>query len=272
MASRIFKLRWPAVCVVCGTSLPAGSRARWDAITRTVTCEVCAESKAQGGGGESTRSELDRGQAGASIAREYQRRKRNRESRTRKTHPWIGGLLLALRGTPQHESAFHQGDLGEKAVAAYLEKHTARGPVIILHNRRMPGSRGDIDHLAIAPTGVFVIDAKNVKGKVRVAKPLLGGAKLLIAGRNRTKFIDGLDRQVHAVRGVLTASGHPDVPVQGVLCFTTADLPLLGTPKMRGHLLLRRKALAKRINKQGPLQPSTIDALAHALAAALPSA
>ncbi len=276
MASLILKLRWPAVCVVCGTALPAGSRARWDATTRTMTCAACVESsaepKARAGAAESTQSALDRGQAGASIAREYQRRKRNRESRTRETHPWIGGLLLALRGTPQHESAFHQGDLGEKAVAAYLEKHTARGSAIILHNRRMPGGRGDIDHLAIAPTGVFVIDAKAIKGKVRVQRPLFGKPKLCVSGRDRTKLIDGLDRQVHAVRGALTASGHPDVWVQGVLCFTTADLPLLGTPKMRGHLLIHRRALAKRINKQGPLQPPTIDAIARTLAAALPSA
>jgi hypothetical protein len=276
MASRMLNLRRPAVCVVCDTALPAGSRARWDDTTRTVTCAACVESsaepKAQAGVRESTQSALDRGQPGASIAREYQRRKRNREIRTRETHPWIGGLLLALRGTPQHESAFHQGDLGEKAVAAYLEQHTARGPAIILHNRRMPGGRGDIDHLAIASTGVFVVDAKAIKGKVRVQRTLFGKPKLRVSERDRTKLIDGLDRQVHAVRGALTRSGHPDVPVQGVLCFTTADLPLLGTPKMRGHLLIHRRALAKRINKQGPLAPPTIDALAHTLAAALPPA
>ncbi len=284
MASRILNLRWPAVCVVCGTALPAGTRARWDETTRTVTCAACVESsaeqrvtpsaepKAQGAGAGSTPSELERGQAGASLAREYQRRKRNRESRIRKTHPWIGGLLLALRGTPQHESAFHQGDLGEKAIAAYVEQHTARGPAIILHNRRMPGGHGDIDHLAIASSGVFVIDAKAIKGKVRVQRPLFGKPKLRVSGRDRTKLIDGLDRQVLAVRRALTASGQPDVPVQGVLCFTIAELPLLGTPKMRGHLLIHRRALAKRINKPGRLQPLTIDALAHTLAAALPPA
>jgi hypothetical protein len=272
----MLNLRWPAVCVVCGTALPAGSRARWDAMTRTMTCAACVESGAepiaQAGAGESTQPALERGQAGASIAREYQRRKRNRESRTRKTHPWIGGLLLALRGTPQHESAFHQGDLGEKAVATYLEKHTASGPAIILHNRRMPGGRGDIDHLAIASTGVFVVDAKAIKGKVRVQRPLFGKPKLRVSGRDRTKLIDGLDRQVHAVRSALAASGHADVWVQGVLCFTTADLPFFGSPKMRGYLLLRRRALAKKISKQGSLQPPMIDALARTLAAAFPPA
>jgi hypothetical protein len=218
------------------------------------------------------RSKLDRGQPGASVAREHRRRKTMREVRTREAHPWIGGLLLALRNSPRHESAFHRGELGEQAVAAYLEKRTARGSTVLLHDRHMPGGYGNIDHLAIAPSGVFVIDAKNIKGKVRVANPLFRAAKLMVRGRDRTKLIDGLDRQIHAVRRALTASGHPGVPVQGVLCFVSADLPLFGTLNMRGHCLLNRRALARRLNKNGPLQPPTIDLIAHALAAALPSA
>jgi hypothetical protein len=55
------------------------------------------------------------------------------------------------------------------------------------------------------------------------------------------------------------------------LCFTTADLPL-GTLKMRGHLLLYRKALAKRLDADGPLQLAAIDTLAHTLVVALPPA
>jgi hypothetical protein len=206
------------------------------------------------------------------VAREHQRRKSNREARTREAHPRIGGLLLALRDTPQHESAFRRGEVGEKAVAESLEQRTAHGPAVILHDRRMPRGRGNIDHLAVAPTGVFVIDAKDIKGKARIAKPLFGTARLLIAGRNRTKLIDGLDHQVSVVRGALDDNGHPDVPVQGVLCFTKTDLPLLGTLKMRRHLLLYRKALAQRLDANGPLESAAIDALAHTLAEALPPA
>jgi Nuclease-related domain len=221
---------------------------------------------------EATLPEIDRGQPGASVAREYQRRKSNREARTREAHPRIGGLLLALREPPQHESAFHRGDLGEKAVGASLEERTADGPAVLLHDRRMPGGHGNIDHLAVASTGVFVIDAKDIKGSVRIARPVFRAEKLLISGRNRTKLVDGLDRQVAVVQAALDDNGHPDVPVQGVLCFTKADLPLLGTLKIRGHLLLYRKALAKRLNADGPLQPPAIDALARVLAVALPPA
>ncbi len=272
MASRMLKLRRPDVCVVCGATLSAGTWASWDASARKVTCVACQRTTAGRAAAETTQPELDRGRPAASVAREYQRRKLGRETRTRETHPRIGRVLLALRGAPRHEWAFRRGELGEKAVAATLERRTARGPAVILHDRRMPGGRGNIDHLAVAPVGVFVIDAKAIRGKVRVVGSLFGATRLVINGRDRTKLIDGLDRQVSAVRDALAAGGHPDVPVQGVLCFTTADLPMLGTQKMRGHLLLHPRALAKRLNTSGPMQSSAIELLARALAAALPPA
>lgn len=268
----MLKLRRPDVCIVCSSELPAGSQAWWDAVTRTVTCATCRETTAEPIVAGMLQTELDRGRPGASVAREHQRRKSNREIRTREAHPWIGGLLLALRGAPRHETAFRRGELGEKAVAASLEQGTKHGPAIVLHDRRMPRGYGNIDHLVIAPTGVFVIDAKDIKGKVRVQNRLFGAAKLMIAGRNRTKLIDGLDRQVSAVRRALAGNNHADVAVQGVLCFTKADLPLLGTLKMRGHLLLHRRALVKRLNASGPLGSSAIDTLARTLAVAFPPA
>jgi hypothetical protein len=205
------------------------------------------------------------------VAREYERRKRNRELRTREDHPRIGGFLLAVRGAPQHERAFHSGEIGEREVAAALERRTADGPTILLHDRRMPGGYGNIDHLAIAPTGVFVIDAKNIKGKVRVANPMFGPSRLMVSGHNRTRLIDGLERQVSVVQRALSACGQ-EIPVRGVLCFTSAELPLLGTLRMRGHLLVHCKALARRLNAKGPLEPPAIDTLAHSLAKALPPA
>jgi nuclease-like protein len=179
---------------------------------------------------------------------------------------------LALNGEPQHQRAFHIGDLGEKAVAEALEQNTAGTPTVILKNRRLPNRRGDIDFLAIAPSGVFVIDAKAVKGKVRVEKRWFASPRLRVSGRDRTKFIDGLDRQVAAVQEVLGGERPEAVSVQGVLCFTEADLPLLGKATMRGHLLLYRKSLVARVNAPGPLSAAAIERIARRLALALPPA
>jgi hypothetical protein len=41
------------------------------------------------------------------------------------------------------------------------------------------------------------------------------------------------------------------------------------THEMRGHLLLDRKALAKRLNADGSLDDTTIDAIPHCIAVAL---
>lgn len=214
---------------------------------------------------------LDHGQAGASAEREYARRKQLREARTRASHPLLGGLLLALREPPHHEYAFHEGSLGEQAVARWLSRRAADSGAMLLHDRRMPGGRGNIDHLAVAPGGVFVIDAKNHKGKVRIARRLFGKPRLFVSGRDRTKLLDGLDRQVSAVRGALSRD-HSEVQVCGVLCFPNADLPLFGPREMRGHMLLGPKSLAKRVNTPGSLSADAVQALTRRLASEFPPA
>jgi hypothetical protein len=281
------RLRRDDVCCACTGALVKGTEAYWDADARTVTCLGClptspetnASSPPQPVVPRSERTadpapqpELDRGRPGASAAREHRRRRANREARTRRRHPLLGGLLLAMSNSPQHESAWQTGRRGEEQVGLSLERRTANGPAMILHDRRMPGGYGNIDHLAIAPRGVFVIDAKAVKGKVRIAQSLFGKPKLMIAGRNRTKLVDGLDRQVDAVRRALVEDGCGDVPVHGVLCFTKADLPLLRPCQIRGHRLHYCRATARKLNRSGHYGRDVIDQIARRLAVAFPPA
>lgn len=266
MSSRPLILRRDDRCVVCDLGVAAGTRARWDAATRAVTCESCAARVMDEPPGPEV---LDRGTAGASAGREHDRRKTGREARIRSAHPRLGSVMLGLSDEPQHQRAWDQGRRGEEAVAEALERRTAESPTVLLHDRRLPRSRANVDHIAIAPSGLYVIDTKDVTGRVTVHTPLFGRPKLLVQGRDRTTLIDGLDRQVAAITEVLVGK---DVPVRGVLCFTRADLPLLGTTQVRGHLLLRRKALAKRLNADGPLGAAEIEALARRIAAAMPAA
>lgn len=265
--SKKLKLRRPDVCVMCGASLPRGVEAWWDRDRRVVTCTRCHNSRAPSV--PPPNAAPARGTPGASLDREYQRRKTIREARIRNRHPRIGGLLLALGDEPQHQRAFDQGGRSEQHVAHYLEKRTARSPTMLLHNRRMPGGRGDIDHIAICPTGIYVIDAKAVKGKVKIATPLFGKAKLLINGRDHTSFLDGLDRQIAAVRTILHSTGHRDIPIHGAICFTKANLPFLMTQKMRGYLLTYTRALARRLNRPGKLDEPSLRELTQLLAARL---
>jgi hypothetical protein len=210
------------------------------------------------------------GTAGASARREHDRRKARREDAVRAKHPRIGALLLALKEPPAHERRWAHGAGGEEMVAAALDAR-CRPEVAVLHDRRTPGARANIDHIAIAPSGVWVVDTKRYKGKIQVAKPLFGPAKLKIAGRDQTKLVAALIRQVElvapAVAGVL-----PDVPVRGAFCFVEGELPLLGTPSVNGILLLHRRSLAKRLNADGQLTVEHIAAITAALAGRFPPA
>jgi Nuclease-related domain len=295
MPSRVMTLRRDGACCQCRVALPKGTRAFWDAGARTVTCLDCvdascgarrrspqhaddaecepvSERRPTTAPAPARQPEPDRGRAGASAAREHRRRRAGREARVQRQHPHVGRLLLAIGRAPQHESAWEIGSHGEEQVGRSLDRRTAKSPAIVLHDRRMPASKANIDHLAVAPRGVFVIDAKAIKGKVRITRPLFGKPRLTIARRNQTKLIDGLDRQVDAVRRALARHGHDEVPVLGILCFTMADLPLLGAGKIRGHRLYYGRATARALNRSGPLAPEAIAAIAAELEVSFPRA
>jgi len=190
----------------------------------------------------------------------------------REAHPRTAVLRLSLSRPPQRETAFRSGELGELAVGGLLDKRAAKGPLIALHDRGMPRRRGNIDHIAIAPTGVYVIDAKQYSGKVRTEDLGFRGVRLMIAERDRTKLLEGLARQLAVVRHALDSHDHADVPLHGVLCFTTGDLPRFKALEIQKHLLLTRRGLGKRLDRDGCLESPVIEQVAHALAVALPPA
>lgn len=212
--------------------------------------------------------DIDLGVAGASARREGKRRQANRERRTREKHPRIGGALLLLRDIPSHERVWGIGAEGEEATAAYLAKKCPDATV--LHDRRVPGKKSNIDHIAVVPSGVYVIDSKRYKNKrVRVANPLLGSSKLMVDGSDCTKLADGLVAQVELVTTLLADS---TVPVHGTFCFVDADLPLVGGLSLRGLHIHGPRGLAKRLKREGPLSTARVHAIARSLATALPRA
>lgn len=221
-------------------------------------------------------SGIDLGTPGGSARREYERRRANREAKTRERHPRIGGLLLRARSAPVSERAWDTGAAGEEALGAHLAK-TCPG-VIVLHDRRMPGSRANIDHLAVAPSGVFVIDAKRYKGKIEVRQPFFGDPRLVISGRDKTKLVEGLVRQREAARSSL-AESIPEMPVHACFCFLNpagqaggSSLPLLRTLNIDGIPLFYPRRLSKRLNSPGALTTVSLQEVAQLLAGHFPSA
>jgi hypothetical protein len=200
--------------------------------------------------------------AGASARREHDRRRAARERAARERHPLVGGLLLRLIAAPAHERAWERGAEGEERAGARLERLLAGSGVILLHDRRLTGSRANIDHLAVGPGGVTVIDTKRLAGKVEV-RGRGQRAQLRVGGRDRTKLLDGVERQLAMVKSAVRG-----VEVRAALCFVDPDgLPWLGRLEPRGVLVDSTRGVAKLAKRPGPLDITAIHETATALAA-----
>jgi hypothetical protein len=216
------------------------------------------------------------GSAGASAQREYERRRARREDRVRTAHPKIGGFLLAISEEPQSTTAWATGARGEALLGSGLDGLAGRG-VRVLHDRRIPRTKANIDHIAVSAAGVFVIDAKRYKGRphARVEGGLFRPrvVKLMVGTRDQTKLVGGAHKQVGLVRAALEAAGLAEVPVRGVLCFVEADWPLFGGSFVIDDVwVLWPKKLAEQLATPGPLDDAMTERVHRALAVAFPLA
>lgn len=262
----VMVLRYPAVCP-CGAELLVGTVAVWDRATRRVWCRpgadpgvtppAAAPAPVVAGGG-----------AGESLQRTYEARRAVREARVRAAHPRLGRLWLALSAPPASTTAFAKGAAGERRLAAELEA-ACGDRVLFLHNRRLGPRRrdGDLDHVAVCPGGVVVIDAKTLT-HARVAVHRSGGLlgpvreQLVVSGRDRGAYLAGSLAQQAAVAAALTAddplTGAGAVTVTGVLCFLDAVIDgwRWRPPRAGGVLVASATGTARLLRGPGPLGPT----------------
>jgi hypothetical protein len=271
------RLRYAGVCRICSAELPARTEAIYERSSKTVRClkhdGVDLDSSPRPTARPTAIAEpVDPGVPGASARREFERRRTAREDRIRSKHPKLGGLILAVGDTPQPTTAWHSGAIGEERLGARLNE-LAGESLRVLHDRRIPKSGANIDHLAIAPTGVFVIDAKRYKGRphLKVEGGILRPRveRLMVGKRDRSSLVDGVLKQVQVVRDIVGTN----VPVVGVLCFVEADWPLVGGSfSTRGVDVLWPKKLYQALSAGGPLDAEAMGEVQPALAVALPPA
>lgn len=140
---------------------------------------------------------------------------------------WVGVAVLALafagflaycRRQPTLVYGYFKGARGEEMVAGELAHLPASWT--ILNGVLLPDGR-DVDHVAIGPQGIFVIETKHWSGEVSVA-----GAQILANGRPLERSpVEQVRRAVNAV--ARAAEVRPDA-LHGVLCFAGpqfADAP-----------------------------------------------
>jgi hypothetical protein len=274
--ARWIRLRYPGRCRSCGRELATGDRALHDRVARSVNCDRCVSPESE----VPTTQPIETGTPGASARREYDRRRLARERRRRERWDAIGlgsiGAALTRLSTPHHERAWAIGAQGEERVAARLEKLLQGKGVALLHDRRVPASRANIDHVAIGEGGVTVIDAKHYKGKVRTETR--GGLlrprteHLWIGGREQTRLVEGVRRQVDLVTAALERAGE-SVDVCGAMCIVDVDsLPLFSHIQVDGVPIDGPKHIARLARRPGLLSPEGVLRVAATIAQAFPPA
>jgi Nuclease-related domain len=189
------------------------------------------------------------GQAGASAAAEYRRRRAAERARWTRSLSWrvaavlaagvTAGLLAAqiasdlagllavvaaaalgwlLRFRPTADTwAWRRGAAGERRTARLLAPLERRGWAV-LHDLAIPGTQANIDHLVIGPGGVLVIDSKHYRGQLRLDRygMVWHGRHLLVSALRKVLW------QADQADDVL---GIADIQVAAIVAIHGASVP-----------------------------------------------
>jgi hypothetical protein len=148
-----------------------------------------------------------------------------------------GALLLWPRYDP---GRWARGAAGEVATAALLAR-LPKKHWVVLHDLALSGSRANVDHLVIGPTGVWVVDSKAYRSRLqaRWRKVLIGGAPLSTAA---------VRWEAERVSAVLGTQAQPIVAVHG------RGLPRRGR-RCNGVRVLPAPQLVRRLGRGRRLWP-----------------
>jgi hypothetical protein len=167
---------------------------------------------------------------------------------------------------PTSTKVWDQGAVGEERVGTFLEESRPKG-IEVLHDRRIPGSKANIDHLVVAPSGIWIVDAKRYLSG-RLERRDVGGwrttdMRLYVGNRDKTVLLDGVHKQVAHVCEAMIGTPFETVPVRGALCFVEIEVGWFAKPFMiRDIYVTWRKYLLDPM-----LEPAILDEPARILMA-----
>ena len=170
-------------------------------------------------------------------------------------------MAVAFLGTymqrPQTIEAWRTGAEGERRTAKYLDGLAEAG-FVVLHDRRVPGYGGNLDHVAVGPTGVWVIETKSLTGKVEI-----DGDSVRIRGYRQDRIVDQVYREATAVQAALHDLLDPlQLTARPVICLHRTELPWFNKT-VRGVRLASGRQLVRLLRSGEPgLSPEQVQTLA----------
>jgi hypothetical protein len=146
---------------------------------------------------------------------------------------------------------YNGGWQGERKVESYLKK-TLNDDYYLINDFYTPDGGGDIDHIVLAPNGIFVLETKNWSGKIscnldewqRTGKPGYSASPSRQVKRNAAR-IQRLIGEVPVLRGL-------GVWVEGVVVFAnrhaalhlnSPTVPVVKLPQLANYITSHRNAV-----------------------------
>jgi hypothetical protein len=147
--------------------------------------------------------------------------------------------------------------------------------VIVLNDRRIPGSRSSIKLIAISSAGVFIIDTKNYKGLVHTKRqgPIqnLGPLELHVGRRNCTSSVEQLVQQAEIVRAALSSTPlGSEVPVHPMLCLTRAEWGFAAAVEVSDVWVGWPRLMVGRVQAPGVMDSPAVQEVSQMIAEHLP--
>ncbi len=138
------------------------------------------------------------GHPGASARAEFERRRRrDTTARRRRFGRVLAPVVALVTGIRPSTARWRVGGVAEERVGRLLSAAVGDAGVV-LHDRAVPGGPANIDHIAVVPSGVWVIDTKRYRGRVRRAGRLgrlVGRRILVVNGHDRSHLLEAARRQ-----------------------------------------------------------------------------
>lgn len=286
MSSKQIKLHHADLCSLCAVELDVGTTAEWNAVLHVATCLTCVEGRDRPPtvAIEPDTQPLDLRPTPTGVEFDTPSPLGLRGRRSRR--------LRDLRHTRHRRLAEHAPQSAPSEPSASIEhdsapRHTASTGTLalyltqrcgnstrLLHGRVSPSAGHHIDHIVVAPSGVWVIDANDYSGKIErrdTGSPFMTDYRLYVAGRDQTRRVTGLLKQRDIVAETIRHLSM--VPLRCVLVFTNGEWPLLRRPQFYGDVMVCwPERLADMIAADGPLSRGDIDSISNIIDAALPEA
>ena len=228
-----------STCEICHQDFKAGTKIYWSKKGGVIRCQADIEDKKTDG------------QAGKSARTQFETKAiKRREERVEQLGKHLGAVANLMYGDGTKAEKWKKGAIGEEYIGKILDELAEKEDFFVLHDRAIPKSSANIDHILITNRGVFVIDAKNYKGLVRIEQtggiltPLI--ETLYVGNRKQEKLVEGVKKQVKIVEAILDKADI-DFPVFGALAFYEAEWPVFFKPKEIDGVLINSKGIVASV-------------------------